>query len=943
MIQPTFCRRLFVVFAFFGAVLPAAAAAPALPPLQRAATDEAEWRRLVLPNGLRVLLASDRRFNKSAAALVVNVGQIDDPPDSEGLAHFLEHMLFLGTEKYPSEDEYRRFMRSNGGYNNAYTASDHTNYRFEVRHEALPEALDRFAQFFIAPRFDPRFTAREVNAVHNEAMRHLQNDQRRLTGVRRELYAAGSGETKFSTGNKDTLSRATPEAVRSFYERHYGAERMALAITGRAPLDELERLARSAFSAVPRRDLAPVKREATFLPRRPLLRLAFVEPVKEVRQLQFEFVAPPTRPDFASHPARLVGELLRHAGEGSLLARLKGEGLANEVAADLWERTGDYGSYFVTIDLTPEGQRRYERVAALFFAYLEHLRRSPFPAGLYDELAQVGRLHEAYGDRGEGADLAARLANQALFYPLEVAERAGRAWGPPDEAAYRRLLSALVPENTIAALQAKGVATDRRERIYGTAYSYREDAGAAFAALKSPPADARFALPAPNRFLPQATPLLAEQPVVLIDEPGLVLHYAADHEFQRPEAALVVRFVPVREGAGTEAAALLALWSRCLRDALDADFADARAAGVAITSELTLEGLKFSVTGYGDSAARFARHLAGRLRGFTLPPERFAAVKEAALRSLVSHAQTEAFALARERRDAVSREVAALPDQLLAPTQAATWPDVQAFGRRLLARGKLEVLVYGHLPPAAAVSTARALASALGAAPAPEATLLRRRHLEIAAGENVVDAGRIEGVNSAYLADYLLGDDSPRTQVAAMLAAAVISPAYFSELRTRQQLGYIVSAGAGVSTRQRYLGFVIQSSEYASDELRRRSEQFIATFGERVGALSAAEWATLKAGVRSQLDVQPKSIAERAERDFHLAYTLGGEWERRRQALAALDAMTQDELRQWLDAALGTTARRRTVLLDAARHPPRAAGVASFTDRDAWKRGREFR
>ena len=97
-----------------------------------------------MDNGMKVLLVSDPKYNKSGASLAVHTGQIDDPRDTEGLAHFLEHMLFLGTEKYPSITDYGNFIRSNGGYNNAYTSSDHTNYQFEVRHDALPGALDRW-------------------------------------------------------------------------------------------------------------------------------------------------------------------------------------------------------------------------------------------------------------------------------------------------------------------------------------------------------------------------------------------------------------------------------------------------------------------------------------------------------------------------------------------------------------------------------------------------------------------------------------------------------------------------------------------------------------------------------------------------------------------------------------------------------------------------------
>jgi insulysin len=105
-------------------------------------------------------------------------------------------------------------------------------------------------------------------------MRHVQNDQRRLIGVSRELYAPGSGESKFSTGNKDTLAGATPRHGAAFYEAHYSADRMALAIAGKASLDELEKHARTLFAAVPRRDLPPVARSAVFLPKKEALRLA---------------------------------------------------------------------------------------------------------------------------------------------------------------------------------------------------------------------------------------------------------------------------------------------------------------------------------------------------------------------------------------------------------------------------------------------------------------------------------------------------------------------------------------------------------------------------------------------------------------------------------------------------------------------------------------------
>lgn len=934
--------RLLLAFCAVAASVFASADVPALPPRIVAPTDTAVFRRFTLENGLRVLLVSDVKFNKSGAALAVRTGQMDDPADTEGLAHFLEHMLFLGTEKYPEVSEYSNFIRANGGYNNAYTTSDHTNYQLEIRHEAFPEALDRFAQFFIAPLFTPEYTGREVNAVHNEAMRHVQNDQRRLIGVSRELYTPGSGESKFSTGTKTTLAGATPAAVRAFYESHYSADRMVLVLAGKAPLDELEHLARTIFSAIPRRAVADVVREPTFLPRKPALRLALAEPIKELRQLNLEFVIPGTRADFASKPDELVTQLISYPGPGGLVELLKREGLANALTAFTWGRANEYDSLMIQADLTPAGQEQQQRVLQLVFSYLAHLRAAPFPADFYRDRARIAALNETYKDRGEGAELATRLARQLLAYPLDVAERAADVWGAPDEAAYRRVLNTLTPDNMLASIMAKGVPTDRKERIYGTAYSYHEDTGPAYAALVNPPQVA-FALPGANPFMPGATNLLAERPLPLIKEPGVALYYAPDTEFQRPQTTLVLRFVPVRDLASADSAALLRLYELCLSDALEPAIGDAALAGIEYSASASLEGLTLNITGFGDSPVRFATYVAGQLRSFSITPARFESLKEVALRGLRSYSQTEAYQLARDRRDAFIRESLFLPDELVARTATATWPDVQAFAAKFLARGKLEAVVHGHLAPDDAVTAVRTVADRIGAAPAPAAELLRRRHLVIAPGENIVDTGLINGVNAAFVRDYQLPDDSPVTRATALVVANFFGEPFYTELRTKQQLGYIVGSSAVASLRQRYFTFIVQSSGYAPDELQQRAETFIATLPAALAAVTDAQWATLIAGARSTLSEKPKSISEKAALFFANAFNYDGDWDRREATLAALNGLTKEQAVAFLTAALDPEkSRRRTILLHSDKHVPAAPITPTFTDRNAWKTSRQF-
>lgn len=135
--------------------------------------DPREYRGLVLDNGMKVMLISDSTTDKSAACLSVEVGHMSDRTDIPGLAHFLEHMLFLGTEKYPNENAYSSFLSENGGTSNAATYPDCTKYYFDIVPDKLEDALDRFSQFFISPLFTESATLREINAVNSEHEKNL--------------------------------------------------------------------------------------------------------------------------------------------------------------------------------------------------------------------------------------------------------------------------------------------------------------------------------------------------------------------------------------------------------------------------------------------------------------------------------------------------------------------------------------------------------------------------------------------------------------------------------------------------------------------------------------------------------------------------------------------------------------------------------------------------
>ena len=117
---------------------------------------------------MKCLLINDPDSMKSAASLNLQVGTALDPRPMYGTAHFVEHMLFMGNEKYPGESEFAEFMQKVGGRKNGYTTLTNTNFHFDCAGPAFSEALDRFAQFFISPSFTESGTSREVMAINSE-------------------------------------------------------------------------------------------------------------------------------------------------------------------------------------------------------------------------------------------------------------------------------------------------------------------------------------------------------------------------------------------------------------------------------------------------------------------------------------------------------------------------------------------------------------------------------------------------------------------------------------------------------------------------------------------------------------------------------------------------------------------------------------------------------
>lgn len=384
----------------------------------------------------------------AAACMMVNCGSFDEARDDapSGLAHFLEHMLFMGSAKYPKENCYDDFLTSQGGSSNAWTDAEQTCYYFDVPQQGLHHALDIFAQFFISPLLLADALDRETEAVDSEFELSRTDDDARLAEICAMLAPKTSPYSRFCCGNKHTLRvEGIRQRLLDLHRDFYFASNMRLAVWGIEPMDSLRSLVESTFAALPTGPGRPRALPAPADAWREVLGrqhgVLCVVPVQDRHVLRVRWQLPSLRAQYRSRPASYAAHVLGHESAGSLLSALKRKELATELIAGVaYDDGGDNSSlasvFAVEIKLTERGVRQYVDVVAALFAAVGLLRAQGPLEWIFREQSAMHELAFKYKDEGEPSDVVCELAGELVAgVPSADVLAAGHLWLDFDAAA----------------------------------------------------------------------------------------------------------------------------------------------------------------------------------------------------------------------------------------------------------------------------------------------------------------------------------------------------------------------------------------------------------------------------------------------------------------------------------------------------------------------------
>ncbi|MEP6389158.1 MAG: insulinase family protein [Halioglobus sp.] len=886
------------------AVLAACASIPdSGPKVVQSPNDSNRYRLLTLENDLQVLLISDPSSPKAAASLDVKVGSGDNPAGRGGLAHFLEHMLFLGTDKYPDAAEYEEYITEHGGTRNAYTSFEHTNYFFDIDAEYLPEALDRFAQFFIAPRFDAEYVEREKNAVQAEYQMGLKSDARRGLDVLQEVMNPEHPYSQFSVGSLESLADRPQASVRddllSFYEKHYSANAMRLVVLGSESLNDLEKLVRPMFTVIPNRDYQPADIEAPLFANGDLPMLVQVEPQATLRQLQVSFPIKDYRGDYHVKPVGYLGNLVGHEGEGSLLSQLKAEGLAESLAAGSGLGWRGGALFSVTVTLTQAGLDDYDRVLQLLFEYMAMLREKGPQEWLYDEQTQLAQLRFRFKEASEPMGYVSMLSSGMHYYAPKDILQGPYIMDDYEAAMLSGLMEDINPENALIVLSDKSAQTNRKSVHYDVAYSRAPVENARTAAWATTAPEAELALPIPNAFIAEDVsmaelpPKNPEHPLVAWQQGRQKIWFLQDDEFRVPKGATYVNFRSPLVGQSANQTALAVLYTSLLTDAVNEFTYPALLAGLNFSVYKHAQGISLRISGYNDKQMVLLAQLLEVIERSKFDPARFENIRTDMVRALNN-------AVAKRPSSQVIDDLreALLYGQwgeatMIRELEALQLADVETYADAFWSSATAEALLFGNYEKAAVAELSSAIDGLIAEGPAPDLPPLEV--LRLGEGEMLQFVVEVPH-DDAVVAWYLQGDgNSWSDRAATALTAQTMKSGFFQQLRTEQQLGYIASAFAWPQLDVPALVMLVQSPSHSARDVANSMQAFM----EQLDAsLEGEQFERHKRALINEILQPDKNLWERAEFYWQSIAKKQFNFDGRMKLADAVEALTKEE---WLE------------------------------------------
>ncbi|KHJ91249.1 peptidase M16 inactive domain protein [Oesophagostomum dentatum] len=643
-----------------------------------------------------------------------------------------------------------------------------------------------------------------------------------------------------------------------------------------------------------------------------------IVPIKDSRSLMIRFPIPDLQDEYKSNPAHYISHLLGHEGKGSLLSELKRLGWVSSLSAGETTLAKGFGAFDIHVDLSVDGLSHTEDIVALVFSYIGLLRRTGAQDWVHEELKELGEIKFRFKDKENPMSLATKVASEMRHVAVEdiLSWRYLLPEFKPDR--IMEIVNMLTPENmfyTVVAKKFEGRKENIKEPVYGTEMRILD----VDKSMNKPhPA---LHMPEKNEYIPTKfeqkarVTVKSEKPRVIHDDVWSRIWFKQDDEYKLPKMITRVAVTAPIISSSPLSTMLSSMYLWCLNDALAEETYNAELAGLKCQLELGTYGTNLKVTGYDEKQPLFVEHLVKRMITFKPDPLRFEVLFDAIKRALENFAHSQPYTLSQHYIQLLLFDKFWSKEQLLAVCKDMNVHDVEAFGKEMFKAFHVELFVHGNATEQEALNLGHAVTKTLRDAGKcrplfrNEYMLIREHALENGDAYVYRHFQHTHEVSCVEVL-YQAGVQATKQNALVELLVQLLREPAFNQLRTLEQLGYIVWTGSRLSSGTLGLQFIVQGPKNP-DFVLERIEAFLDKSRDEIVKMPDSEFEEQKAGLITRLLEKPKTLSGRSKRFWNEIECRQYDFDRHESEVEVLRDVTKEDVLKYFDKKFGKSAPER--------------------------------
>ncbi|CAO1404402.1 unnamed protein product [Diamesa tonsa] len=912
------------------------------PPI-KSFNDKKDYRLLKLPNGLTALLiknedvvnkgdSSETKQNIGALALDISVGAFDDPKEINGLSHFLEHMVFMGSEKYPIENDFFQYITEHAGETNAMTSQKNTMFYFKIVEDSFVGAMDRLAQFFISPLMLENSVDREIQSVESEFQNRVNNDYIRSKQIMTSMTHENHRANCFVPGNFTTLrdnikSEDLFNALHKHRAKYYVANRMNLCIQSNIELDIQQSLVETYFSDIKSGEAAAIADENEYLN---VFKSEFhdkmfiMKPKEDSNDLELTWITPSLDKYYKCGPGTYLSTFFGYEGPGSLASYLKKKSLAIlTVAGPLSSAFGDnemFSLFQIVITLTDHGLQNIDEVIEAVFSYILLCQQTPFDEHkrIYTGMQQIRNINFKYKTERSEIVNARTLVQKMKTYPATDIMRAGAILIEFDGDVISKFIEMLNINNlNIMLLTKSHDHYDQKEKWFGTEYTTIDFPEKYVKLWNEKKINSEFSLPPVNKYI--CTNFDLHNRETPTEHPEKVFHndicdvwYKLDNKFDRPHGIVKICLISPKHMSSNFNATLTELYTIFLDRYTYENFYAADEAGFTYTVTSDKKGLQLTFSGYNEKLEMLIDSVTKLMANFCTSME------EAYFQDLKKAFKTKSYgyligtgSLSQDYMQNIVRTDHVTCYDFYKEVDKIKYEDLERYAGKIFTQLKIKMLVQGNLTKDQAMSIGQVVMQNLSPGQVTNLAKIESRCRKIEVGNKSIKIKSFlaNDKNSNTLCYYEIGKKTIKLNCLLDLLEKVITDPLYDNLRTKEQLGYAVGSAKVNTYGILAMIFVLLSQEnkHSAELVNARIEKFVSEDLKKIlEEMSDEQFNTIKESTIKMNYVDDVALITEVNRNWSQIITGEYMFNFRSMKAKTLATITKDELLAFYNSGIFT-------------------------------------